>query len=93
MSCSKCAADPLVSCHGRNLQKTWLQETMGIHQGRNDYQIVIYDTCYYLKIRYLMSISDMPYIETTFEVKKQKLKLKDVIHSIFNYYYQHININ
>ncbi len=31
-----------------------------------------------------IQISDIPYIETTFKVRMQKLKLKDVIHS-FNY--------
>ncbi len=35
--------------------------------------------------RYL--ISNMIYVETTFEVRKQKLKRKDVIHSLCNYYY------
>ncbi len=34
----------------------------------------------------------MPFIETTFEVRKQKLKLKDVILSLFNYY-SHYNIS
>ncbi len=28
----------------------------------------------------------MAYPETTFDVRRQKLKLKDVIHSLFNYY-------
>ncbi len=29
----------------------------------------------------------MPYFETTYEVWKQNLKLKDVIHSLVHYYY------
>ncbi len=34
----------------------------------------------------MITIQDMPYFETTFEVKKQKLKLKGVFHLLCNYY-------
>ncbi len=38
-------------------------------------------------------ISDMTKFEITFEIRKQKLKLKDVINLLWNYYAIIININ
>ncbi len=42
---------------------------------------LILETRHQFQYRYV--ISNVPYIETTFEVWKQKLKLKDVVHSLF----------
>ncbi len=38
-------------------------------------------------------LSDMTKFEITFEIRKQKLKLKDVINLLWNYYSIIININ